>query len=250
MRLVERVAPQPGWRVVDLACGTGTVSELIAERILGSCRSRMIGVDLSADALREAARRLKRFSDQAVQLLQARVEEFADLVRQQVDAVFLCNAIHYLQNKREVLAAAYRRLRSGGRFAFNTTFFEGAQPPETLGFYRRWMLKALRSLKERYGQSPTREKVEARQQLTPEEYRALLEEAGFEILSEELIPVAVPEEGWLAISGFSDFASGALPGIPLERAVDTLRDALRRTFAELELDGVRRNWLSVVAVRA
>ncbi len=234
---------------MDLACGTGTVSELIAERLEGSCRSRMIGVDLSADALCETALRLRRFSDQAVHLVQARVEQFSDLVRQQVDAVFLCNAIHYLRNKAEVLAAAYRRLRSGGRFAFNTTFFEGAQPRETLGFYRRWMLKALRTLKERYGESPSREKVEARQQLTPEEYRALLEEAGFEIVSEELIPVVVPEEGWMAIAGFSDFASGALPGISLERAVETLRGALRQTFAELKLDGVPRNWLSVVATR-
>jgi ubiquinone/menaquinone biosynthesis C-methylase UbiE len=246
---VERVAPQPGWSVVDLACGTGTVSELIAERIQGSCRSRMIGVDLSSEALCEAARRLKRFTGQAVQLIQARVEELSDLVRQQVDAIFLCNAIHYLQNKREVLAAAYRTLRRGGRFAFNTTFFEGSQPPETLGFYRRWMLKTLRNLKERYGESPGRERVEARQQLTPEEYRSLLGEAGFEIVSEELIPVVVPEEGWLAISGFADFASGALPGILLERAVEALRSALRQTFAELELGGIKRNWLSVVAAR-
>ncbi|GBD31727.1 Ubiquinone/menaquinone biosynthesis C-methyltransferase UbiE [bacterium HR33] len=236
--------------MVDLACGTGTVSELIAERIEGSCLSRMVGVDLSAEALCEAGRRLKRFTNQAIQLVQARVEELSDLVRQQVDAVFLCNAIHYLQNKREVLAAAYRVLRTGGRFAFNTTFFEGAQPPETLAFYRRWMLKALRTLKERYGESPNRDKVEARQQLTPEEYRALLQEAGFEIVSQELLPVVIPEEGWLAISGFADFASGALPGISLDRAVETLRSALRQTFAELKLDGVRRNWLSVVAVRA
>jgi ubiquinone/menaquinone biosynthesis C-methylase UbiE len=236
--------------VVDLACGTGAVTELIAERIDGSRWSRVIGVDLSGEALGEARQRLKRFTNQAIQLIQARVEEFSELVRQQVDAVFLCNAIHYLQKKREVLAAAYRTLRRGGRLAFNTTFFEGAQPPETLGFYRRWMLKALRILKQHYGESPSREKVEARHQLTPQEYRALVEEAGFEIVSEELIPVVVPEEGWLAISGFADFAGGTLPGVPLERAVDALRDALGRTFTELKLDGVRRNWLSVVAIRA
>lgn len=248
--LVERVGLKPGWQVVDLACGTGAVSELIIERIRSARGASIVGVDLSADALAEARRRLQSFRGAAVELIQARVEEVAQFVRQQVDAVFLCNAIHYLQDKRAVLEAAYRALRQGGRFAFNTTFFEGAQPPDTLGFYRRWMLKALRTLKERYGESPSRTKVEARQQLTPDEYRTLLSQVGFEIVSQELVTVAVPQNGWLAISKFSDFASGALPGVSLDRAVEILSTALRQTFAELRLQAVHRHWLSVVAVRA
>lgn len=249
-RLVEGARLEPGWKVVDLACGTGAVSELIIERIRSARGASIIGVDFSAQALAEARRRLERFRGVAVELIQARVEDLAQFVHQQVDAVFLCNAIHYLKDKRAVLEAAYRALRRGGRFAFNTTFFEGAQPPETLGFYRRWMLKALRTLKERYGEAPSRNKVAARQQLRPDEYRTLLSELGFEIVSQELVTAAVPQNGWLAISKFSDFASGALPGVSLGRAVEILSATLKQTFAELQLQAVHRHWLSVVAVRA
>ena len=90
----------------------------------------------------------------------------------------------------------------------------------------------------------------ARQQLTADEYKSLLAEAGFTVREERVIPIEVPIEGWLDICAFSDFVQGALPGIRLETASDILREAIRDTFRDMQLSFVRRNWLEIVATRA
>lgn len=42
--LVERAAPRAGQRVLDLACGTGIVARIVAERM---CEGRVVGVDIN-----------------------------------------------------------------------------------------------------------------------------------------------------------------------------------------------------------
>jgi ubiquinone/menaquinone biosynthesis C-methylase UbiE len=170
-------------------------------------------------------------------------------VRRVVDAVIFCNGIHYIGDKCRVLAEAHRTLRAGGVFAFNTAFFQGAHPEETEPFYRRWMTKALRMLRERYDLRPERHKVETRYQLTPERYGMLLEAEGFRIAAQELVPVRVSQEGWIDISRFSDFVSGVLPGIPIKTASEVLCETLRETMTELKIQAVPRNWLSIIAAR-
>ena len=46
--LIDRAAPRPGERVLDVACGTGVVSRLAAER-MGS--GRVVGLDINAEML-------------------------------------------------------------------------------------------------------------------------------------------------------------------------------------------------------
>ncbi|OSC38739.1 class I SAM-dependent methyltransferase [Mycobacterium decipiens] len=50
--LIELIAPQPGEFVVDVACGTGVVARLVAERV--GAEGRVVGVDLNPDMLRIA----------------------------------------------------------------------------------------------------------------------------------------------------------------------------------------------------
>ena len=52
--LVDLSQVHPGQRVVDLACGTGGVTMLIQEKLRGAKESLIIGVDLSASALKQA----------------------------------------------------------------------------------------------------------------------------------------------------------------------------------------------------
>ncbi len=147
------------------------------------------------------------------------------------------------------MSEVYKTLRPGGVFAFNTGFFEGALPPETVRYYRRWMLKAMRRLKQDYDLKPEKSKVESRRQLTADEYREILETEGFRIKCHEIVPGEVTEQGWIDLSRFSDFIEGALPGVPLGTASDVLVDSLRETFNELEVRAWPRNWLTVVAAR-
>ena len=247
--LVEQAHLERGWTVVDVACGSGAVSELILERIRGAREAMVIGLDISTTALKDASEKLAGYRDAVVEFVQARAEEMSKTIRRAADAVVFCNGIHYIEDKRRLLKEVYETLRPGGVFAFNTSFFEGALPPETQRFYRRWMMKAMRKLKQDYGLRPIRDKVQSRQQLTAEEYRGLLEAEGFKVKSEELVLTPITEEGWADISRFSDFISGALPGIELNTASEVLVEALRETCEELKLSATPRNWLSVVAVR-
>ena len=247
--LVDRAGLERGWTVVDVACGSGAVTELILEQIKGARDAVVIALDMSAAALRDAQEKLAGAQGAVVEFVQARAEEMSRAVRSAADAVIFCNGIHYIDDKPRLLAEVYQTLRPGGVFAFNTSFFEGAHLPETQRFYRRWMVKAVRELKQRHGLERQRGKVGARRQLTQEEYRGLLEAEGFEVRTEKVVTAPVSQQGWIDISRYSDFVAGVLPGIPTKTASDVLCEALRETFAELSLQSVSRNWLSVIAAR-
>jgi len=247
--LIDRVGLQRGWAVVDVGCGCGAVTELIAERIRGGRDAVVTGLDLSAEALKEAKERFTGARDVLVEFVEARAEEMSQALHRAANAVVFCNGIHYIEDKVRLLTEVRRTLPAGGVFAFNTTFFDGAHLPETDRFYRRWMLKTLRRLRERHDLKPERDKVESRQQLTGEQYQDLLESEGFEIKVAEMVPVQVTEQGWLAISRYTDFIAGVLPGISLKTASDLLCETVSETLEELGVLSVPRNWFSVIAAR-
>lgn len=248
--LVDICGLRPGQRVVDLACGTGAVTQLILNKMQGMRESLVIAIDSSAEALQQARTKLAAARANMVQLVQGRAEQLSQLVRERVDAVILCNAIHMMAEKDEVASEALRVLRPGGVFAFNTTFFDGAQPPETTTFYRRWMFRAIRILRDQYQTALQKSaKVESRRQLTADEYVELLKAHGFTLQEKRLETVSVPLEGWLGISQFQDFIEGALPGVTLEIGRQALQQAVTQVFEELKLQFVPRNWLSIVAAR-
>lgn len=247
--LVDRIGLKRGWTVVDVACGSGAVTELILEKIRGARDAMVIGLDMSASALKDAREKVAGARDAVVEFVQGQAEEMSAAVRRAADAVIFCNGIHYIENKPQVLAEVYRTLRPGGLFAFNTAFFDGALPPETTRFYRRWMMKTVRTLKDQHDLRPKRDKVQARKQLSPDQYRELLQAEGFEVRSQELVVAPMSEQGWIAISRFSDFVAGALPGIPIGTGSDVLVESLHETFQELQLQTTPRNWLSIIAAR-
>lgn len=249
-RVVDLADLKSGQRIIDLACGTGGVTRLILESLREACDSVVIGIDHSATALKQAMKDLGEFKDATVQLVQSRIELISDVIRDSVDTVILCNAIHYIPDKQALLSEISKTLRPGGSFVFNTSFFDGAHQPGSETFYRRWMMKAIRGLHNDHKLRPNKEqKVEARKPLTPEDYKDLLAENGFKIKSKNVHTVEVPIQGWVTISQFEDFIAGALPGVPLDKASSSLINAVKDTFEELSLTVVPRNWLEVVAVK-
>ncbi len=249
-KLVAMAEPGSGQRIVDLACGTGGVTKLILEQVRGARDSVVIAMDHSASALKQAMEDLKSHRDNAVQFVQSQVEQVSDSLKERADTIIFCNAIHYIPDKDALVGEISKSLNPGGKFAFNTSFYEGGQVPESMAFYRKWMFKSARVLRREHGLSPQRsEKVESRKHLSPEQYRELLERNGFQVIRLEEDTVLVPIEGWLDISTFEDFISGTLPGVPLKEASDSLQKGVHQTFEEMNIDHVPRNWLDVVAVR-
>ena len=248
-RLVALTGLHSGQHVVDLGAGTGAVTRLLAEQVKND-GAEVIAVEPSQTAIEVAMRNVSSFRAGLVRFIQGSAERLSQLVRGPVDAVFFCNAIHLVQEKELVLNEIKQTLREDGTFSFNTSFYQGAEPPESQLFYRKWMIKALRVLKSEYGISPDKTKVEARHRLTEAEYVALLEDNGFKIRNCEVVQVEMPLSGFESISEYSLWIEGVLPGVPLEAGAASLREGARQAFQELGLKFSPRNWLLVVASRA
>ncbi len=248
-RLVALTGLHRGQSVVDLGAGTGAVTRLLVEQV-GCPEAEVIAVEPSEPALEIARRNLENIGEAVVRFVQGGAEKLSQLVKKPVDAVFFCNAIHLVPEKDHVLQEIKRTLNEDGTLSFNTTFYEGAEPSEAEQFYRRWMMKALRVLKSRYGIMPERTRVEARHRLTENEYLNLLEANGFRLRSKEIMTVDVPLGGFEDISEYSLWIEGVLPGVPLAAGRDSLIEGAREAFRELGLKSSPRNWLLVVAGRA
>jgi len=247
-RLVALTRLLPGQCVVDLGAGTGAVTRLLAQAVSDASGAQVTAVEPSRSALETAQQDLGKFNGVTLNFVQANAECFSHLVPKPVGAVFFCNALHLVKEKESVVQEVYRSLQEGGTFSFNTSFFVGAEPPESLQFYKRAMMKALRHLHKNCGLSPDRNtRALARQPLSQDEYVSLLESNGFRIRKNDVVTVPMPLKGFEDISGYSLFIEGALPSIPLGLGKEALQLGVREAFAELGLETSPRNWLLVVA---
>lgn len=248
-RLVALTGLRKGQCVVDLGAGTGAVTRLLAEQVASRPTAEVIAIEPSETAIEVARRNLENIKGAVVRFVQGGAEKLSQLVRGPVDAIFFCNAIHLVHEKELVLQEIRKTLREDGTFSFNTSFYNGAEPPESEQFYRKWMMRALRALKTDYGVLPDKTRVEARIRLTADDYVKLLEENGFKIRSREVMTVEMPLSGFEAISEYNLWIEGVLPGVPLEAGRASLIEGAREAFSELGLKSSPRNWLLVVANR-
>ena len=106
---------QPGERVVDLGCGTGTVLSLLARQ---APPLELVGLDLSAAALRVAAGELGG-SGAGRLLVQADLADRVALADQSVDRAICHNVLESLPEPQALLAEAARVLRPGGRLVLS-----------------------------------------------------------------------------------------------------------------------------------
>ena len=234
--------------IVDLGCGTGGITKLLIDRLKNAKETVIYAIDHSKTALKTAANEIEETKNILVKFCHSEVQSLTDVIKDKVDAIVYCNSIHYVPDKSDLLTKIKSKLNNKGILAFNTSFFEGSHPEDSLEFFRKWMLRSLRKVKKEYGISAKKSnKVESRVQLNQEEYKNLLLETGFEINSIKTNRIDVPIEGWHHISGFSDWIEGILPGIPLDIGRDVLQKSLAEIWEELKLNSIPRIWLSVSA---
>ena len=237
-------------KIVDLGCGTGGITKLILERLQSAKNTAIYAVDHSTTALKAAAEEIGDRKDVAINYVHSEVQNLTDSVKEKVDAIVYCNSIHYVPDKKELLGQIKNKLQPNGIFAFNTSFFEGSHPEDSLLFFRKWMMRSLRILKREHGMVPDKTaKVQSRVQLNADDYINLVEDAGFKVLVNDLNRVEVPHEGWHHISGFSDWIEGVMPGVPLDVGRRALQKGLAQTWDEMNLKTVPRVWLSVIAAK-
>ena len=245
------LAPRPrnaALTIVDMACGTGAVTRLIAEEIIRLGRqAHIVGVDPSAEALRRARKSMEEL-DAKIDFIQGEANDLPDLVYN-AEAAFFCNAIHLLPDKLSAFRLISSILAPDGIFACNSAFYNGAYVEGTERFYRLWTRRAVGWLRKEHPevQLSREAKAMAMQQLDREGYVHLLKEAGFECVQ------AIEEQAIMTVDSYRDigqywlFIEGALPGVPLALGAQALGTSVYQAGEELGLTDIPRNWLQLIA---
>lgn len=119
--LMEVARLQPGERVLDVACGTGVVTRLAAERV--GAAGTVAGLDVNPGML--AVARSQTPPDISIDWYEATAESMP-LVDQAFDVVLCQMALQFIPNKLAALREMRRVLDSGGRILVTVP---GPKPP-------------------------------------------------------------------------------------------------------------------------
>jgi SAM-dependent methyltransferase len=117
--LAGLLAVEPGSRVVDLGCGTGSSLRFVVPALRSGLA---VGVDRAAAALREAAGALGP-ADRA-RLLRADLGRPLPFAAASFDRALCHNVLEFLPDPQFLLREAYRALRPGGRLVLSHSDFD------------------------------------------------------------------------------------------------------------------------------
>ncbi len=114
--LVELGVPGPELRILDAACGTGSLLPLLLEKQ----PSQVLAVDLSAGMLAQAQARCQ---DPRVEFREGDVME---LQEGEFDCVLLCDAFQHFENRGSLIRKLQHLLAPGGRVTICYPYGRGA----------------------------------------------------------------------------------------------------------------------------
>jgi ubiquinone/menaquinone biosynthesis C-methylase UbiE len=258
-------------RVLDLACGTGTLTGIICT-VLGT-RSRanqddqagyassIIGVDISHESLMLAkgyVEAIEASTMRSAHWLEANGKALP-LRSNCVDAVIIGNAIQLFDDKDEIVREASRVLVKGGVLAFNTSFYAGTFAPGTERFYLRWVQEALKYIQERDANQRTagsgkilRKRGVAKAAfsnpwLSRCDYERLLVRHGLEVESVAERTVMLTRRAFEAIGSYAGLACVLLSGYQVELACEALARSVGPALSALRMDVVPRYWIEFIS---
>ena len=144
--MVEWLNPQPGWRVLDVAGGTGDIALRIAEMARARGGDAAITVcDINADMLGEGVRRAEAKGEGAIAWICGDAEALP-IPDASMDAYTIAFGIRNVTHIDRALAEARRVLKPGGRFL--CLEFSRVEAPGLDAIYRRFSMSVLPKLGE------------------------------------------------------------------------------------------------------
>lgn len=133
-RIIAEIGPGPGNRILDMGCGTGTLTIMLKK----ACpEAEVIGLDLDAKAL-DIAKRKSMESEITIELFQGSIlnpPERSAVTSNSFDHIASSLVFHHLTTaeKRQAFTAAFRLLKPGGKLVIGD-WGKAANPVMRLAF--------------------------------------------------------------------------------------------------------------------
>ncbi len=115
LELIETADPKPGERVLDLGCGPGTLTELIARRV--GPEGSVVGVDPDVERVK-LARKARSPECRNLSFEVGRAEDLALIPHGSIDLLFSNFALQFVRERARALREMARCLAPGGRCVF------------------------------------------------------------------------------------------------------------------------------------
>ena len=270
---IQSLPLQASHHILDLACGTGTLADLIVDFFPAR---EIVGLDLDRESLLLAG---KHFRDLGLMgddgskaathgptvrpkmLFLQGTADCLPLKDQSVEAVLMGNSIHNLPDQDSLLREIHRVLKPRGIFAFNTSFFAGTFPPGTENLYHEWLklslgyIQAKDEERRRQGlagikrQRGTSHRAFSKQWPTPAEFTQLLLRHHLEVTWFCHRTIKMNQSSLETVGAYAGLACVLLSGFPVELACEALEASAGPAFEAIGLTEVRRLWLEVVAIK-
>ncbi|MCP5195235.1 MAG: class I SAM-dependent methyltransferase [Gammaproteobacteria bacterium] len=272
-KFLERQSLSQVQRILDLACGNGSISEMLLQ---AAPQAHLNGLDQDPVQIGLVIKRFENLGYTVRESFQLN-DEFIDskpilafavssadrppFPDQSFDCVVIANAIHLMPDKEQFIKAAWKILKPGGIFGFNSAFYAGTFPEGTHQFYTEWLKQTttyIQTLSERLqaaGQPPIRRirdkhrKAFRNRWYSPAEWSALLEQQGFQVTDQNERVVLLNGRCFAAIGAYAGFAEVLLQGYPVDAATEALQSTAHSALAALNITTVPRNWLEMWAIK-
>jgi SAM-dependent methyltransferase len=144
--LFDRVRPALGQRVLEIGCGTGTLTGYLVDREL------LVTVDVVEDYVRVVRERFQDRPNVHVRLLDL-TESLDDLPQFNFDSALSVNVFEHIQEDVKAMHAVHQLLRPGGTLTLLVPSHPWLMGPfdRAIGHYRRYTKRALREKLEAAG---------------------------------------------------------------------------------------------------
>jgi ubiquinone/menaquinone biosynthesis C-methylase UbiE len=270
---VSRVDLSGVQHYLDLACGTGTVSELLLEQSpeahLNGVDYDPVQVDLSSERFRKLGYEVRNGFDVTEDRVHGKpVLVFGEGSATEVpfsagafDCVTIANAIHIIDDKQKLIADISRFLKPGGLFGFNSTFYSGSIPEGTDRLYMDWLIFATEHIanKNKTLQAdgkPTIRRIRGttRRAFTnrwysPAEWTEFLAAVGLKVIDVNERRVELSERSFTYVGAYGGLAEVLLSGYPVEEASEALQAAAGPAMRASGATVAPRNYLEIWATK-
>jgi ubiquinone/menaquinone biosynthesis C-methylase UbiE len=236
--LVNTLEPRPDCKILELACGTGACTALLAS----SCKQgEVVAIDQSQNMVEIARENLSNSGSTNVSFVTGEVGQLANLLREksQFFDLAVCNsAFWHFPDQRQVLNNLHYLLKNYGRFGFSLSDWYTSE--ESSEAYR----KIIQEVLSKHGIDPSKFAGGAMYGRERVDFVHLLETSGFKVIKDEHYEFEMPSiarAAWMGIPVFASRVGKRSDAIP-DNVREEIRSEIRKVRGDDETN--RETWKS------